>query len=114
MIFLCKRFGSVEKLAKISSSLRGITGLRVKICNYDVRLIPQFIPLVDVGIAIVLIRIVVEERSCSDLIRSEEDEGITASVSMNYAHVARDGRMSPPSIVRRSSTSPLSKSFGNH
>lgn len=54
---LCQRFGSIEKPAKFGPMLEG----KVLLKHCDVRLKPQFIPLVDIVAVVHLIKIVLEE-----------------------------------------------------
>lgn len=46
---LCGKFVKVKEIAELGQSLDSLSGVSVLVSNCDVKLIPQFLPLVDLG-----------------------------------------------------------------
>lgn len=57
---LCCHFGKVKEFANLGPSVGGISGMRVKVSNCDVKLVPHFTPFVGLGGVVYLVRIVLD------------------------------------------------------
>lgn len=93
MNLLCSKFRSVKEFAKYGLVVGNISGAKVKVDKCDVRCIPHFIPLVDLGGVMYLVRIILEvEDGCE----AEEVSSVNSGV---YARVSEGRRRSYADMV---------------
>lgn len=64
----------MEDYAKVGWVIGDLSGVRVHVTNYDVKFIPHFIPLVDLGVEYPV-------RTILDVVDRGEDEGSNRKVS---------------------------------
>lgn len=96
---LCKNFGKVVAFAKSGPDVNGRVGMKVCVDHCDVRLIPHFIPLVDLGGVVYPVRTVIadsDELECEEsfCMLSEKVGGDGFRSKRTFAQVAAgDGSM---------------------
>lgn len=108
--FLCGRFGSVVEYGNIGVDMHGKSGVRVKVKVSDARLIPQFLPLVDIGEVVYPIRVYLDENENGEDDRLEAEESQvkvgTGGRCRSYAELASgDWQRKKPRVEWRSRVS---------
>lgn len=86
----CSSIGKIVSFAKLVVNGGGKTGMRVKIKDCDVKKVPQFIPLVDLGGVVYLIKVSIEDGEV------EESD----SSGHNGPRVHADTRMGEEEVIR--------------
>lgn len=92
---LCSRFGKLDSYSKLAISRNGSTCMKVKVVECDVKKIPQFIPLIDLGSVAYLIRVCIVD--------GEENESpVSVPSNPNMDEVPPGKRFrSYPDVARR-------------
>lgn len=71
---ICNRSGIFKQMAQLGSSIGVHSGVRAMVSNCDVKLIPQFVSLVDLGGVVYPVRIILDVQD-----EFEEEESSSAS-----------------------------------